>query len=87
MSYQSSFDPHLLRRLILDQLEHVLDQPLELLLGDVPVPVDVKHSEDSRQRLLRRPVGHDVENQLESFHEEDSYKRQCEVTMNSTKSM
>ena len=67
MSYQSSFDPHLLRRLILDQLEHVLDQPLELLLGDVPVPVDVKHSEDSRQRLLRCPVRHDVENQLEKF--------------------
>ena len=56
---------HLLRRLVLDELEHVLDQPFELLLRDLPVAVHVKHTENPSQSLLCSPVGHDVEDQLE----------------------
>ena len=56
---------HLLRNLVLDQLEHVLDQPLQLPFGDVPVAVHVKHTENPPQSLFCCAVGHDVEDQLE----------------------
>ena len=58
------FSLHLLWSLVLDQLEHVLDELLQLPLSDVPVAVHVKHTENPSQSLLSSAVGHDVEDQL-----------------------
>ena len=46
-------------------MEEVLDDLLELLLGDGSVTVYVKYSEDLSQVFLGRPVRHDVQD----YHE------------------
>ena len=58
---------YLLRSLLLDQLEHVLDEPLHLLLSDLPVPIDVEDAENPSQSLFCSAVRHDVEDQLKKI--------------------
>ena len=50
---------------VVEEVEQVLDDADHLLLGNRAVAVDVENPEDLLQVGLRRPVGHDVENDHE----------------------